>query len=252
MTSADTSEAAVEAALRALYLTKPDSRLRPEEVKKIPEVSAFLGALARVKRDPVLVDAAAGRAYLGLLAARLLGVRRVTILERDPRRVAVARALAARQEGAQIEVRQGDVADRSIWPEAPEVVAALHACGPASDAVLDAAVAARARWLLLVPCCYADAVPFAAPARALADDLGLPRQAGVRRRFVESLIDAERTLRLEAAGYQVTVSAFVSPRVTPHNLLWTARRVGPGRRADEAAERLARLHQSGSQAPSQT
>lgn len=233
--------AEVEDALRELYVTREGSRLRPEEVKKVPEVAALLSQLAAVKKDPALVDAAAGRGYVGLLAARLLGVRRVTTLERDPARAVLVRALAGRVPGVDFEVRQGGVEDPDIWPADPDVVVALHACGPASDAVLDMAARRRARWLLLVPCCYADAVPFAARARALADELGLPRQAGVRRRFVESVIDAERTLRLEAAGYEVSVAPFVSPSVTPHNLLWKARRVGPGRRARQAREKLARL-----------
>jgi short-subunit dehydrogenase involved in D-alanine esterification of teichoic acids len=55
------------------------------------------------------------------------------------------------------------------------------------------------------------------------------------------MVDAERTLRLEAAGYETEVVELVPPTVTPHNLVWRARRVGePGRMA-RAAEALARL-----------
>ena len=115
------------------------------------------------------------------------------------------------------------------------------ACGAASDAVLDAAVARASRWVLLVPCCYAEAVPFSAEARRIAEVMGAPAQAAVRRALVQSLIDAERTLRLEAAGYEVTVTPFVPPTVTPHNLLWTARRVGEPRAMAAAAARLATL-----------
>lgn len=248
----DLSPEAVEAAIRALYVTNASSRLRPEERKKVQEMTAILEALARIKKDPLLVDAAAGRGYVGLLAARLLGVRRVVTLERDPKRAALVEELASAMPHASFTVRQGEVDDPSLWPMKPDIVVGLHACGPASDAVVDRAIAVRAEWLLLVPCCYADAVPMSARARAMAEQLGIPPQSGVRRRFVESIIDSERTLRLEAAGYVVKVSQFVSPTVTPHNLMWRARRIGPTRRADEARERLAKLFQSGSQAPSQT
>ncbi len=237
--------AEVEAALRDLYVPAPGSRLRPEERKKIPEIAALLSELAAVKKRPRLIDAAAGRGYVGLLAARLLGVREVLCLERDPARAALLRALAARVPEAAIAVRQGGVEDPASWPADPDVVVALHACGPATDAVIDMAAARRARWLLLVPCCYADAVPAAGRARALAERLGLPPQAGVRRRFVESVIDAERTLRLEAAGYEVRIIPFVPPSVSPHNLLWRARRVGPSRRSRGARERLERLRTFG-------
>jgi len=235
------SHEAVEAALRELYVTAEGSPLRPEERKKVPEVASMLTVLRRLKKDPLLVDAAAGRGYVGLLAAKLLGVRRVVTLERDPERVALVRRLARGIPEADFDVREGGVEDRPLWPASPDVVAALHACGPASDAVLEAAIAQRAKWLLLVPCCYADTVPFAARARALADEVGVPRQSGVRRRFVESVIDSQRTLRLEAAGYEVKVSAFVSPTITPHNLLWRARRIGPTRWSTAAREKLARL-----------
>lgn len=232
-------EANVEGALRALYVTREDSSLRPEELKKIPQLAGLLPVLARTRPDPLLVDAAAGRAPVGLMAARLLGWSKVVVVERDPGRAASARRAAERVPG--VEVREGDVADDAVWPLGAEVVVALHACGAAFDGIVDQAIAKQVPWMLAVPCCYANAVPFADTARAWADELGVAAQAPVRRRFVESLIDTERTLRLEAAGYRVGVQAFVPPTVTPHNLLWRAERVGPGRRSTEAQERWERL-----------
>jgi len=234
-------EASVEEALRAFYVTRADSSLRPEEVKKIPQLAGILPALARTGRDPRVVDAAAGRAPVGLMAARLLQWSQVVVIERDPGRAASARRAAARVPGVEVEVREGAVADADVWPAAAEVVVALHACGPAFDDVVDQAIARRVPWVLAVPCCYSSAVAFSDVARAWADDLGVASQAPVRRRFVESLVDTERTLRLEAAGYRVSVQAFVPPAVTPHNLLWKAHRVGPGRRCFEARERWERL-----------
>jgi len=234
-------EANVEEALRAFYVPRADSSLRPEEVKKIPQLAGILPVLARTRRDPLLVDAAAGRAPVGLMAARLLGWSKVVVIEREPGRAGSARRAAARVPGIHVDVREGDVADEEVWPTAAEVVVALHACGPAFDEVVDQAMARSVPWVLAVPCCYSDAVGFSAVARAWADHLGVAAQAPVRRRFVESLIDTERTLRLEAGGYRVSVQAFVPPAVTPHNLVWKAHRVGPGRRSAEAEERWDRL-----------
>lgn len=235
--------AAVERALHALFIAADGAGLRREERSKARQVAALLDELARVAGPGrLVVDAAAGKAYVGLLAAALGGVDRVHVIERDPARVALCREAAARLgRPAAVEVVAADVGDRAAWPAAPDVVVALHACGPASDAILDAAVAAEARWLLLVPCCYAARVPFAAAAEALVDRLGLPRHAALRRRAVTALIDAERTLRLEAAGWETTVVPLVPPTVTPHNLLWRARRVREPGRMREAAARLARL-----------
>ncbi len=234
-------EASVEEALRAFYVTWADSSLRPEEIKKIPELAGILPVLARTRQDPLLVDAAAGRAPVGLMAAKLLAWSRVVVIEREPGRAASARRAAARLPGNKVEVREGDVGDAEVWPQGVEVVVALHACGSAFDAVVDQAMTRNVPWVLAVPCCYADAVEFAPTARAWADHLGVAAQASVRRRFVESLIDTERTLRLEAGGYRVSVQAFVPPTVTPHNLVWKAHRTGPGRQAAEAQQRWDRL-----------
>jgi hypothetical protein len=247
--------AAVERALARMFIAAEGTSLRREDRKKAVEVAALLGELGRAGRRGRLVDAAAGKAYVGLLAAELGGVEDLLVIERDPGRAAACRAAAAGlSTPARVEVRAGDVGDAALWPEAPHAVVALHACGPASDLILDAAVRARTRWLFLVPCCYGATLPFAAAAEAAAERgprrggggggaarAPPPPHAEVRRRLTAALVDAERTLRLEAAGYETTVVPFVPPTVSGHNLLWRARRVGEPARMREAAARLERL-----------
>ena len=169
------------------------------------------------------------------------------IIERNPAHAALARAALTRLSvRADVLVNEADVRDVAAWVDAPDVVVASHACGPASDAVLDLAVKRRATRLFLAPCCYADAVPFAPRARMLADRVGVPAHAEVRRRAVTSFIDAERTLRLEAAGYETVVcSSFVAPTVTPHHLVWRARLAREPKRMEEAAGALRRLRGDG-------
>ena len=235
--------AAVEAALHRLFIATDGTSLRREDLKKARETAALLEHLGRLGRpDRLVVDAAAGKAYVGLLAVELLGFTRVHVIERDARRADLCRqAIARLTHAAEVQVVEGDVADARAWPSAPDVVVGLHACGAASDAILDAAVAVDARLLMLVPCCYAAAVAFSPTAEARADALGVPRHAEVRRRVVMSLIDTERTLRLEAAGWETTVQALVPPTVTPHNLMWRARRMREPGRMRTSAEQLARL-----------
>ena len=233
---------AVEGALARVFIAAEGTSLRREDRKKAVEVAALLNEIGRAGAGGPFVDAAAGKAYLGLLAVELGGVRELCVIEREPRRAEACRAAAEKLAGgAIVDVRCGDVADASLWPAEPRVVMALHACGRASDAILDAAIQARARWLFLVPCCYAADVPFAEPATRIADRLGVPRQSEIRRRFIMSLVDAERTLRLEAAGYETTVVPFVPPTITGHPLLWRARRAEEPVRMRQAAERLGAL-----------
>jgi hypothetical protein len=245
--------ATVEAALHRLYIGAAGTSLRKEDRKKATEILAFLQEIDRVlgkSQSPItLVDAAAGKAYVGLLAAELLLKPRgrtgqVILIERDPQQAAACRRAVSELAGTGIAftVRQTDVGEAAAWPMAPDLVVALHACGLASDTTLDQAVKAGARHLLLVPCCTSSKVTAAALAVSKAEALGLPRHAEVRRRFIQSIVDAERTLRLEAAGYQTVVVSFVPPTVTPHHLLWRAHRVGEAGRMAQATADLRRLH----------
>jgi hypothetical protein len=252
------ARAQLDEILHRLFIDAAATSLRDEDRRKSDEMAGLLaevaGAVTRraAKSELVLVDAAAGKAYVGFLAAELILAprgqpARVRVIEREPARVATCHDAIARLRapGVAIEVVTAEVGDAAAWPSQPDLVVALHACGPASDVIIDQSLAAQARTLLLVPCCTSKDVAAATLAQQRAEQLGLPRHAEVRRRFIQSIVDAERTLRLEAAGWQTTVVSFVAPTVTPHNLLWRAERVGePGRMA-EAAERLARLRGAG-------
>lgn len=234
----------VEAKLQSMFIDADGTSLRREDLKKAAEVAALLNELSRLPTDATLVDVAAGKAYLGLLALELLGFERLVVIEREEKRLNdVRHAMGKLSRPAQVDLRHGDVADPAVWPQNSRIVTALHACGPASDAVIDAAIASEAKWLLLVPCCYGSTIPTWSAAEARAEALGLPEHAEVKKRFVHSFIDGERTLRLEAAGWETTVVPFVAPTVTPHNLLFRARRLKEPRRMAEAAQRRARLLQ---------
>jgi hypothetical protein len=244
----------VQKVLHRLYIEAPGACLRKEDQKKSAELVGILSEIDRAvttgksSRPIHLVDAAAGKAYVGLLAAECIlaarhGRSHVTLIERNAERAAACRQAVAKVNAAQVDftVMETEVADASAWPSKPDVVVALHACGLAADTIAERAVACQTRHLLLVPCCTSDSVIAADLANRQAEAIGLPRHAEVRRRFIQSIVDAERTLRLEAAGYETTVVPFVSPTQTPHNLLWRARRVGEPKRMAEAAQRLQRL-----------
>jgi hypothetical protein len=267
--------------MERLYVAVPGAHLRREDRRKAVEVAAMLDEVARqlgraaASAPFVLLDAAAGKGYVGLLAAKLVlekafyaepsegsappatGLRRgtrlrptrragsrVITLERELDRVAATAAAArALQTSVDIDVQQAELGQSipESWPAEVALVTALHACGPAADAVIEATITRRARALLLVPCCTGRAVTATSRADSRAEALGIPRQASVRRRFVQAWVDAERTLRLEAAGWQTEVVELCPPTVTPHNLVWRARHVGePGRMAKAAAD-LAKL-----------
>ncbi len=238
---------AVEAAIQRLFIRAEGTTLRDEDRKKARELRGLLSEMRPLPRKGAVVDAAAGRASVGLIAAELLSPCELVVIERAPDRVRACRDAATHlTRGASVDVREADVADPASWPDAPELVVALHACGPASDHIIDRAAACGAGRILLVPCCVGAGVSFAKTAREVVSRWPVPRQSAVRQRLEHGLIDAWRTLRLEAAGYEVTVLPFVPPTVTPYNLLWRCRRVGQRDSMERAARRLEQILSLGS------
>jgi hypothetical protein len=251
----------IEAWLDLLYIAAEGARLREEDRRKAAEVAALLDEVARVvrgtgkARDLTIVDAASGKSYVGLLAAKLVleptaRAAQVVCLERNPVLVAhTLRAIAKLQSSVPVRCECAELAQSEVWPSAPALVVALHACGSASDDIIARSVAVQARNLLLVPCCVGAGVARVKDAEDLALRLGVPRAAPIRRRFVHTLIESDRVLTLEAAGYQTEVVEFVAPTVTPYNVLLRARRVCEPVRMAHARADLARLWTFGSGTP---
>lgn len=249
------------------------AELRMEDEQKLAELAALLGEVARLQAKMKvgakvgadgghafhLVDACGGKGALGVLAsAFVLRGRKhvVTVLDRDARFAdRCATAAAALSVTQTVKFVAGSVDDTSVWPAspnpaAPTLVVALHACGGASDAVIDAVIRTDARALLLVPCCYGagprhDGAGLAVRAQPMADAwaarLPLPAHGLIGRRVAQTFIDAERTLRLEAAGYETEVVEVFASTLSPHNLLWRARRVKEPVRMERARETLEQL-----------
>lgn len=242
----------VEACLHRLFIRADGTTLRREDKKKAAELVPLLTEVARLTKGRprgVLVDLCAGKSPLGMLSAAMLlpAGWRLVVVDRDEGRADAARRAAAHVD-CPVDVVVASVGDAVVEAivHSADVVVALHACGPASDAVIDAVGVAQPAHLLLVPCCYGahpkgkhDDRGTDIPGQAFVAGLEdvIPRQGVVGRRLAQAIIDAERTLRLESLGYDVEVLEFVAPTVTPHNLLWRARRGLDERRRQEAAER---------------
>jgi hypothetical protein len=232
----------VRATLHRLFIDAPAASLRKEDEQKSRELAGMLARLARLRRGAHLVDAAAGKASVGLVAAELLPLGRLTVIERDPKRVAACGAAAARlQRDVRVDVREGDLANPALWPEAPDAVVALHACGRASDLVIGGAIASRAGRVFVAPCCHDGGVLSRARSYAGVTAWIEAADEPIRRRILTALVDLERTLRLEAAGYETRVEEFVAPTVTPQNVLLCARRTGSEVRVRRAMEQLIAL-----------
>lgn len=94
------------------------------------------------------------------------------------------------------------------------VVVSIHGCKSLTDDILTAAIAAQARTVCVMPCCYGHSFAAERAPATLRRHLGVAVAA-----------DVQRTIRLEAEGYTVQWR-FVPAQVTPMNRILVARRRG--------------------------
>jgi hypothetical protein len=102
-----------------------------------------------------------------------------------------------------------------------DIVCSLHACDTATDEAIAKAIQLETPFLLVVPCCQHEVI------NQLGDHLlkAITRHGAYKAKLADLLTDAMRTLILEAAGYKVTVTEYVSATYTPKNIMIQAEKV---------------------------
>ena len=106
-------------------------------------------------------------------------------------------------------------------PEKVDILCSLHACDTASDEAIAKAIQLKVPFLMVVPCCQHEIV------NQLKDHplKAITRHGTYKARLADLLTDAMRTLILEAVGYKVSVTEYVSPTYTPKNIMIQAEKV---------------------------
>lgn len=242
------------ALLQELHILTRDGRINQDSRRKLKQVyhlfqfiEPLLQSFAEDGRAPTLADHGAGKSYLGFILYDLffkaLGRGAIYGIETRGELVERARALAAQlgfDRMAFLHLSAADSAHTAELPERIDCVTALHACDTATDDAIAFALAKQARALVLVPCCQAELAASLRQNKAL--QLGrtplaeLWRHPLHTREFGSQLTNVLRCLRLEASGYQVTVTELVGWEHSMKNELIIARYTGQHKRS--AAERL--------------
>jgi len=243
--------------LKELHILTRDGKLNQDSRRKLKQVhhlcqfiEPLLDEVRADHADIRLVDHGAGKSYLGFILYDLFFKGRqdgahIWGIETRPELVDKSRALATRLGFAGMSFLNLTV-DQSIasgeLPQTADVVTALHACDTATDDAISFGLAKQARFMVLVPCCQAEvaAVLRKHKAKALANPIGeLWRHALHTREFGSHVTNVLRCLRLEAHGYQVSVTELVGWEHSMKNELIIARYENRPRR--KAAERLRSL-----------
>jgi SAM-dependent methyltransferase len=241
--------------LEGLGIADVSGRIRPAMADKHHQISRYLEILAHLAADcgwagaPAVADAplltvadmGCGKGYLTFGAWHLfhrVWQRPVCVLgvETRPELTAGANSVAVRIGAAGLTFVTGDIASAEL--PLLDALIALHACNTATDDALRRGVEARARLLVVAPCCHQEVRPQLGQPQPLAEVL---RHGLMAERMAEWATDGLRALFLEWAGYRVKLIEFVASEHTPKNLMLAAVKVGEPFRDTAARERILRF-----------
>jgi len=252
--------------LKELHILTREGRLNQDTRRKLKQVYHLyqfiepqLDEVHQRKPAPVLVDHGAGKSYLGFIlydlyynvaragqphGGRVIGVETRSEL------VARSQQLAQRLGFERMDFLNASVQQAQGAAQIPaevDIVTALHACNTATDDALAFGLAHQARHMVLVPCCQAEVAGVLRQSKALAIArtplAELWRHPLHTREFGSQITNVLRCLRLQAHGYEVTVTELVGWEHSLKNELILASRPAqaqPGK-ARAAAERLQAL-----------
>ena len=249
--------------LKELHILTREGRLNQDTRRKLKQVYHLYQFIEPLLDDvhqrspaPVLVDHGAGKSYLGFIlydlyynvarAGQLAGGRVIGVETRSElvaRSKDLARRLGfERMDFLNLSVQQAHGAAQ--MPAQVDIVTALHACNTATDDALSFGLAHQARHMVLVPCCQAEVAGVLRQSKALAIRrtplAELWRHPLHTREFGSQITNVLRCLRLQAHGYDVTVTELVGWEHSLKNELILASRPAQAQpaKARAAAERL--------------
>lgn len=241
--------------LKELHILTRDGKLNQDSRRKLKQIyhlfqfiEPLLENVLRERGAVTLVDHGAGKSYLGFLLYDLFFKLKPSAgshiygIETRPELVARSTELAARLGFEQMSFLNLSVADSiesPLLPPTVDIVTALHACNTATDDAIRFALAKRAQYLVLVPCCQAEVAGVLRKnkGKSLSQTLAeVWRHPIHTREFGSQITNVLRCLQLEAHGYQVTVTELVGWEHSMKNELIVAQYKNLPRR--KAGERL--------------
>ncbi len=240
--------------LKELHILTREGKINQDSRRKLKQVYHLYNFIEPLLKDLQasnaklnLVDHGAGKSYLGFIIYDLFFKElstpcHVYAIETRDELIKKSRDLQQRLNFKNMTFVNASVADSITSPKIPEqvdIVTALHACDSATDDAIDFALAKKAKHLVLVPCCQAEVAKVLREGKKqqLANPLTeIWRHPIHTREFGSHLTNVLRALRLEAHGYQVTVTELIGLEHSMKNeLIVATKKEGPRKRA---AERL--------------
>jgi hypothetical protein len=233
--------------LKELHLVGRDGALHADSLRKLKQVNHLVQLVEPSLRDvlerhkePVIVDAGAGNAYLGFVLYELFLKNTSAVLysvETRPDLVQRGQERAKKLGFDRMKFLHAAIGEvPKELPERIHLLLALHACDTATDDALALAIRREADHIAAVPCCQAEV---AAQLKDHPKDAPPPWpllwQHGIHRREMGAhLTNVIRALALQSFGYQVTVTELTGWEHSLKNELILGRRVHKEHRESKA------------------
>ncbi|MBA2403863.1 MAG: SAM-dependent methyltransferase [Bdellovibrionales bacterium] len=213
--------------LKELHILTRDGKINQDSRRKLKQVyhlyqfiEPLLNDLKATENSLSVVDHGAGKSYLGFILYDLffksLSEGKIFGIETREDLVKKSQDLAKRLSFPRMDFLNLSVEESITSPHLPEkigMVTALHACNTATDDAIDFGLKKNAKYFVLVPCCQAEV---AAEFRKTKGKMigksfftEMWRHPIHTREFGSHITNVMRCLKLEAHGYQVTVTELV-------------------------------------------
>lgn len=244
--------------LKELHILTADGKMNQDSRRKLKQIyhlyhfiEPLLNKLHESSDSISLVDHGAGKSYLGFILYDLFfknlqrGRHHIYGIETRPELVERSEQLRKRLDFSGMSFLHTTVTDsiqESRLPAQVNMVTALHACDTATDEAIDFALSKQAQHIVLIPCCQAEVAGALRQNKkfSLSSPLvELYRTPLHTREFGSHLTNVLRTLRLQALGYDVTVTELVGFEHSMKNELILAHYTG--QKNKNSAGRLAAL-----------
>ncbi len=248
--------------LKELHILTRDGKLNQDSRRKLKQVyhlfqfiEPLLSDVQKDHPDITLVDHGAGKSYLGFILYDLFfkdqeNASHIFGVETRPELIVKSQELAERLQFSGmsfVELSVAESIESQILPPTVDVVTALHACDTATDDAIRFALAKKAQFIVVVPCCQAEVAATLRKNKGKA--LGgnslteIWRHSLHTREFGSHVTNVLRCLQLESHGYQVKVTELVGWEHSMKNELIIARykdlpRRRPGERLQEILQTL--------------
>ncbi len=214
--------------LQALGLVTAEGDVRADRRRKFYQVDRFVELIDEMveswdaERPLTVLDCGCGKSYLSFVLNYWLKERRripcrIVGIDDNPQVVKSSREIQKQLGYANMEFVASPILD--YRPTGPvDMVLSLHACDTATDQALALGIYLGSKYIVAVPCCQAEL--------RQRLDFGhwqsLARHNIFRNKLSDTITDGLRAAALEARGYRVSVTEYVSPLDTPKNIMLRA------------------------------